>query len=582
MDEAVAQYQRALEINPNDAEAHYNLGLVLFRNGQLDKAIAQYQKGLEINPNYVQAHNNLGNALFQKGQLDEAVAQFQKALEINLNYAEAHNNLGIALFQKGQLDEAVAQFQKALEINFNYAEAHSNLGLVLFRKGQLDEAIAQYQKALEIDPNYVQAHYNLGNALSQKGQLDEAVVQFQKALEINPNFTEAHSNLGNALFEKGQLDEAVAQYQRALEINPNLTEAHYNLGGALFQKGQLDEAITQFQEVLPLKPILALHETIWLRRRLWRARGMATNESSRQPITMRSGAPFASHRSYESHRSYGGPVAPPIPDQQTDPKRPGRHGDADADGKRRGCINNLQMMVARRQRHRAKDVIGWHQVIRLLGAVQQCFDVPVVIVEVGNEKQGWLVGISFNRHSIGLIQNQPGGAGCARFRTKFGFALEQDGFARIKERIVHGGKERISSGQDFLVGDKQQSWQRRSGAFHDADALRGRDKSVSKTEHGIERHDRSKWEVLGGVIGVASLSEIDEFGVSSKRQRIGSSKITRAEQESVVGMCKVENAIVTRMRRDKLLQSIRHSIRKMGDGYLSRDESDHLQDQQSR
>jgi tetratricopeptide (TPR) repeat protein len=87
-------------------------GNALFQKGQVDDAIAQYQKAVEINPNYVQAHYNLGLALFQKGQLDEAVAEFQKAVEINPNDADAHSNLGNALFQKGELDEAaVAQFQ---------------------------------------------------------------------------------------------------------------------------------------------------------------------------------------------------------------------------------------------------------------------------------------------------------------------------------------------------------------------------------------------------------------------------------------------------------------------------------------
>ena len=71
------------------------------------------------------------------------------------------------------------------------------------------------------------------------------------------------------------------------------------------------------------------------------------------------------------------------------------------------------MMMTRRQRHRAKDVIGRHQVIGLLGAVGQCFDVPVVIVEVGDEKQGWLVGVGFDRQFIGQIGDQPGGTGCA-------------------------------------------------------------------------------------------------------------------------------------------------------------------------
>ena len=68
----------------------------------MDEAIAQYQKALEINPNYAEAHNNLGIAFLQKGQVDEAIDQYQKALEINPNYADAHNNLGIAFSQKGR------------------------------------------------------------------------------------------------------------------------------------------------------------------------------------------------------------------------------------------------------------------------------------------------------------------------------------------------------------------------------------------------------------------------------------------------------------------------------------------------
>src|SRR6516225_8243149 len=135
---------------------------------------------------------------------------------------------------------------------------------------------------------------------------------------------------------------------------------------------------------------------------------------------------------------------------------------------------------------------------------------------------------------------------------RFGFAFEQDSLAWIKRRIVHGGEERISSGKDFLVGDQQQSWQRRNRAFHDSDTLRGRGEDVPKPEYRIERHDTFKWEVLGHVIGVASLSEVDKFGVSSQRRRIISSQITCTEQESVVRMCKVENAVVTRMRFDKL------------------------------
>ena len=181
--------------NPNTWFGRCNLGVVLFQKGQVDEAVSQYQKALEINPNYVAAHYNLGNALFQKGQLDEALAQYQKAVEINPNDAEAHVNLGNALFQNEQLDEALAQFQKAIEINPNDAETHYNLGNALFQKGQLDEAVAQFQKALEIDPNSFATHYNLGGALFQKGQLDDAITQFQEVLRLKPDFSPAQANL---------------------------------------------------------------------------------------------------------------------------------------------------------------------------------------------------------------------------------------------------------------------------------------------------------------------------------------------------------------------------------------------------
>ena len=97
-------------------DAHNNLGNVLAGRGQVDEAIAHYQKALEIKPDYAEAHNNLGNALAGRGQVDEAIAHYQKALEIKPDYADAHNNLGNALAGRGQVDEAIAHYQKALEI----------------------------------------------------------------------------------------------------------------------------------------------------------------------------------------------------------------------------------------------------------------------------------------------------------------------------------------------------------------------------------------------------------------------------------------------------------------------------------
>ena len=112
-----------------------NLGNVLSRRDRIDEAIAQYQKALEINPDYMEAHNNLGNAFARLGRFEEAMAQYRKALEIKPDYVEAHYNLGVTFARLGRIDEAIAQYRKALEIKPDYADALNNLGYALFGRG---------------------------------------------------------------------------------------------------------------------------------------------------------------------------------------------------------------------------------------------------------------------------------------------------------------------------------------------------------------------------------------------------------------------------------------------------------------
>ena len=92
-----------------------------------DEAIDQFQKALKIDPNYVDASSNLGVALFRRGQLDEAIAQFQKAVKIKPDSFTIRYNLGGALFEKGQLDEAITQFREVLWLKPDFSPAQENL-----------------------------------------------------------------------------------------------------------------------------------------------------------------------------------------------------------------------------------------------------------------------------------------------------------------------------------------------------------------------------------------------------------------------------------------------------------------------
>jgi tetratricopeptide (TPR) repeat protein len=117
----------ALAKNPKAWVGYYNLGTDLVQEGQIDEAITQYEKAVELNPNYVEAQNNLGGALAQKGRLDEAILHCQQALALDPNVPDAHNNLGIALAQKGELAAAILQFQEALRLKPDYGDAQRNL-----------------------------------------------------------------------------------------------------------------------------------------------------------------------------------------------------------------------------------------------------------------------------------------------------------------------------------------------------------------------------------------------------------------------------------------------------------------------
>jgi tetratricopeptide (TPR) repeat protein len=160
--------------NPNCWIGYNNLGLALFQRGKIDDAIAHFQKALEINPNFATAHNNLGSALGQKGQVDEAMIQFQRAFALDPAYGNAHYNLGYAFFQKGRFDEAIAQYQKALSLEpFTDPKINYNLGVALFQKGRLHEAQIQFQQALQLKPDYLEAQNYLAKV--------KALLQQQRA-----------------------------------------------------------------------------------------------------------------------------------------------------------------------------------------------------------------------------------------------------------------------------------------------------------------------------------------------------------------------------------------------------------------
>jgi tetratricopeptide (TPR) repeat protein len=149
-------------------EVHNNLGFVLVNQRRTEEGMAEYRKALAIDPNFTKAMNNLGLALLGQGRYPEAIAQYRKALDLEPDYAFGHNNLGLALMYLDRPADALPHFQKALDLVPEYVLAHVNLGGALLMLGRVDEAIAHYRKALDLRPDHAAAATMLRIAEAQR------------------------------------------------------------------------------------------------------------------------------------------------------------------------------------------------------------------------------------------------------------------------------------------------------------------------------------------------------------------------------------------------------------------------------
>ena len=184
--EALNANQTAVELSPQDAEAHSNLGVTLQELGRLNEAEVSLRQAIVLKPNYPEAHNNLGNALKEQGRLDEAEASYRQAIVLKPGYANAHSNLGATLQELGRLDEAEASYIQAIALKPNYAEAYSNLGVTLQELGRLEEAEESLKHAITLKPNFALAHYGLTKVLYNMSYKDSALESIKKANVIDP------------------------------------------------------------------------------------------------------------------------------------------------------------------------------------------------------------------------------------------------------------------------------------------------------------------------------------------------------------------------------------------------------------
>ena len=167
LQEALARHN--VEKNPGDFEAHYNLAAMLQAKGKLDAAIAEYELAVRLRPDDAAGNNALGAAQVAAGHPEQGIPYLQAALKSRPEYFDAHYNLGIALAGQNDFEGALQQFRLALQLLPDDANVEANLGTALAEMGRFPEAKSHFERALQIDPNQPIAKENLAALRKEMG-----------------------------------------------------------------------------------------------------------------------------------------------------------------------------------------------------------------------------------------------------------------------------------------------------------------------------------------------------------------------------------------------------------------------------
>jgi tetratricopeptide (TPR) repeat protein len=277
---------------PTFAEAYLNLGLVREEQGRHQDAIASFQRALQLKPKLHGANLFLGIAEYRTNQLDSALSSLHKETAAYPKDAIAWMWIGIVALEKGQGDEAAEALDKAaklapdnVDILYHRGQAHLFVSKdsyarmfhadpkswrvrQILAEANADaerhmDAIAEYNAAIQLAPHEPRLHEELGTEYRTIGKMPEAEEAFRKELEIDPDNIVAQYKLGVLLTEKGNAAQGKQMIEAAMKLRPGLRHADYNLGRAEMLLGNDQAALEDFERAVKADSDQDVLEQAW-------------------------------------------------------------------------------------------------------------------------------------------------------------------------------------------------------------------------------------------------------------------------------------------------------------------------------
>ena len=253
-EEAIASFDRAIELDPENLKVYGNRGLAKARLGLHEEAIADYNRVIELDPDDARGYHNRGNAKAAMGHHEEAIADFDTAIELNPALAAPYHGRGTAKARLGRHEEALADLDRTIKLDPSRGQSYLTRGAAKNALGRHEEAIADFDTAIELDPSGAKGYQNRGIAKATLGPREEAIADLDRAIELDPSGPKGYYNRGIAKAAMGRHEEAIADFDRAIELDPALAAPHSARGTAKAKMGRYEEAIKDLDRTIELDP----------------------------------------------------------------------------------------------------------------------------------------------------------------------------------------------------------------------------------------------------------------------------------------------------------------------------------------
>ncbi|MEO6588164.1 MAG: tetratricopeptide repeat protein [Pyrinomonadaceae bacterium] len=228
------------------AERLYSQGLGVLSRDEYARAAAFFEKAVEVDPNYAEAWYQAGFSYGMLGKHEESLKSSKQAARLRPEWTETYVNIGASNFALGRYDDAVNAYRQAAKLDSGNSDTQYALGLSFNKLGRSDEEILAYKRAVALKPDFTPAYEKLGLAYYKQKRYDEAIPVFESLKTYKPD-AKTYNYLGESYYESGKTDESIEAFNNAVNYNPELDQARYNLGRAYIKNGNREMAQIQYE-----------------------------------------------------------------------------------------------------------------------------------------------------------------------------------------------------------------------------------------------------------------------------------------------------------------------------------------------